>query len=42
LTTRIPSKEQLEVAIVALEKVINREIKKEETLIQDQDFLALP
>lgn len=42
LTTRIPSKEQLEVAIIALEKVINREIKKEETLIQDQDFLALP
>ena len=42
ITTRIPSEEQLEVAIVALEKVINREIKKEETLIQDQDFLALP
>lgn len=42
LTTRNPSEEQLEVAIVALEKVINREIKKEETLIQDQNFLALP
>lgn len=40
LTTRNPSEEQLEVAIVALEKVINREIEKEETLIQDQDFLA--
>ncbi len=42
LTTRNPSEEQLEVAIVALEKVINREIKKKETLIQDQDFLAFP
>jgi len=42
LTTRNPSEEQLEVAIVALEKVINREIKKEETLIQDQDFLTPP
>ena len=42
LTTRNPSEEQLEVAIVALEKVINREIKKKEMLIQDQDFLALP
>ena len=42
LTTRNPSEEQLEVVIVALEKVINREIKKEETLIQDQDFLTLP
>ena len=42
LTTRNPSEEQLEVVIVALEKVINREIKKEETLIQDQDFLTPP
>lgn len=42
LTTRNPSEEQLKVAIVALEKVINREIKKEETLIQDQDFLTPP
>ncbi|MCK4377533.1 MAG: DUF1385 domain-containing protein [Actinomycetia bacterium] len=42
LTTRNPSEEQLEVAIVALEKVINREIKKEEPLIQDQDFLTPP
>lgn len=42
LTTRNPSEEQLEVVIVALEKVINREIKKEEMLIQDQDFLTPP
>jgi uncharacterized protein YqhQ len=42
LTTRNPSEEQLEVAIAALEKVINREIRKKETLIQDQDFLAFP
>jgi uncharacterized protein YqhQ len=42
LTTRNPSKKQLEVAILALEKVINREIKEEETLIQNQDLLAFP
>ena len=43
ITTRIPSKEQLEVAIVALEEILKKEkISEEEILTQNPDFSVFP